>query len=339
MSDREKLKKRYYRRKMLMGKAILTLWILISVAIFTSSSYTLFSTAILISIFCVVLLLLLYASYIIDKKYRKIELCFSEYALSNWFVFIIFIVYGVWILLVKITLNASSININIFLGANLILIILALFLYKNNLMYLYFLKRARPLENKKLVNRIKNLQRKMGIGEVELYILQGKRMKVANAYQVGTKNYVVFLYDYLLENLNCDEILAVIAHEFAHIKLKHTARLQIISFLYLFYILNASLILIHIRAQKLYSEALFILTLLIVLSLFLLPVVLSFILRRFEREADLLAVANLENKEWMITALEKLSDINSIPKNLSRFAAGTHPSIYKRIEYIKNYRG
>lgn len=56
-----------------------------------------------------------------------------------------------------------------------------------------------------------------GIDEPELYLMRGQ----ANAFTVGHTKTVIVLYDQLLEDLNDDEIEAVIAHECGHIVCAH----------------------------------------------------------------------------------------------------------------------
>ncbi len=58
---------------------------------------------------------------------------------------------------------------------------------------------------------------KFGIDEPELFIMRGD----SNAFTVGHTKTVIVLYDQLLEDLNDDEIRAVIAHECGHIVCEH----------------------------------------------------------------------------------------------------------------------
>ncbi len=81
-----------------------------------------------------------------------------------------------------------------------------------------------PLEEGELKNAITGLCRHAGFTLDNVYVIDGsKRSTKANAYFSGLgKKKRVVLYDTLINDLETDEIVAVLAHEIGHYKKKHT---------------------------------------------------------------------------------------------------------------------
>ena len=81
-----------------------------------------------------------------------------------------------------------------------------------------------PLETGELRDAISDFSMKAGFKLDNIYVIDGsKRSTKANAYftGLGPKKRIV-LYDTLIKELSVDEIVAVLAHEIGHYKLKHT---------------------------------------------------------------------------------------------------------------------
>jgi STE24 endopeptidase len=81
-----------------------------------------------------------------------------------------------------------------------------------------------PLEEGSLRNAIELFAKRVGFHLDNIYIIDGsKRSTKANAYfsGIGSKKRIV-LYDTLIEDLEEEELVAVLAHEIGHYKKKHT---------------------------------------------------------------------------------------------------------------------
>ena len=90
-----------------------------------------------------------------------------------------------------------------------------------------------PLEEGELRQKIEEFSKKAGFNLKNIFVIDGsKRSTKANAYfsGLGPKKRIV-LYDTLINDLNTDEIVAVLAHEVGHYKKKHTLSGMIISIL------------------------------------------------------------------------------------------------------------
>jgi len=80
-----------------------------------------------------------------------------------------------------------------------------------------------PLEDGELKTAIMNFAEKTGFNISNIFVIDGsKRSTKANAYFTGLgKRKRIVLYDTLIQEMNTDEIVAVLAHEIGHFKHKH----------------------------------------------------------------------------------------------------------------------
>lgn len=207
-----------------------------------------------------------------------------------------------------------------------------------------------PIEDESLKERIMKLTAKAGIhaGKI-LRIDASKRSKHTNAYFTGigeTKRIV--LYDTLLESMNHDEIIAVLAHEIGHWKKRHMLKMiiafEVFSFvaLYLaFKIIQSDTLitLFHIRTNTLFAKFIILAFLSDILSLTFAPWV-SYFMRVHERQADRASYELTGDSENMMTALAKLSKenlSNLYPHPLYVALYYSHPPILERIRYLKGF--
>lgn len=93
-----------------------------------------------------------------------------------------------------------------------------------------------PLESEELKTGIENLVTRSGFNAKEVFVMDAsKRSSHGNAYFTGfgKKKRVVF-FDTLLKHLKDKEILAILAHELGHMKLKHIPKSLITSLIFSF---------------------------------------------------------------------------------------------------------
>ena len=203
------------------------------------------------------------------------------------------------------------------------------------------------LEEGDLKNDIIKYVNSVGFKAQDIYVLNGsKRSTKANAYFSGFGNQKrITLYDTLINDLENDEIVAVLAHEVGHYKRKH-----------ILYNLTLSIILT--------GFALFVLSLFIktpVLSLALgvslpsfhigliafgilyspvsqiLGIFMNYMSRKFEYQADNYA-KNTFSALPLISSLKKLSKnslSNLTPHYLYVFFHFSHPTLLERIKNLK----
>jgi STE24 endopeptidase len=177
-----------------------------------------------------------------------------------------------------------------------------------------------------------------------------KRSRHTNAYFSGIgKVKRIILYDTLLEMMDRDEIIAVLAHEAGHWKKKHIFKMLVATEVLSLFIIYAVFRLVQtnlltdlfsIREETFAAKIVILGFLGGIISLPFTPVS-SFISRRFEREADVFAFSLSGNKEAMISALIKLSKDNLSNLHPHPLYAGfyySHPPMVQRIEQIKNLK-
>ena len=206
-----------------------------------------------------------------------------------------------------------------------------------------------PITNMELQNKIATLMGKAGIAVKGVFQMDaGKRSKHTNAYFTGIGRIKrIVLFDTLLESHPDEEILSVLAHETGHWMKKHIIKqlvlLEMLSLIGLFIV--AKLINWQLIYQTFgFSEQIK------YIGLFLVPVILgplgyfmrpvgAALSRKYEREADDVAVSLMETSEPMKNALIKLSAdnlANLAPHPLFSWFNYSHPPPVERIERLEN---
>jgi len=200
-----------------------------------------------------------------------------------------------------------------------------------------------PLENGELRTAIENFSINVGFNLDNIFVIDGsKRSTKANAYfsGFGSKKRIV-LYDTLINDLEINEIVAVLAHEVGHYQKKHVFINMIISILLTGFTLFLLSLLIN---NPLLSEALSISEPsfhigLIAFGVLYSPIseitgiLMHYISRKFEYQADDYAKEKF-NAQDLISSLKKLSKnslSNLTPDKVTVFLHYSHPTLYQRI--------
>lgn len=198
-----------------------------------------------------------------------------------------------------------------------------------------------------VADKIKDTARRAGILLLDVFVVDfSKKTKKANAAVVGIgRSRRVLLTDNLLAGFTLGEIDSVVAHEFAHHRLRHLAKLiafSIISNAVGFYILNLCMgaLVGFLHADRLTDIRIFpsFMTVLFLFGLFLMPIQNAYS-RMLEKEADLAAVELTGDKESFATCMEKLAKSNLSDPNppaLIKYLFFSHPPISERIAYVRN---
>jgi len=212
--------------------------------------------------------------------------------------------------------------------------------------------RFEPLRDEELRRAVLETASRAGIAVEGVYQVDaGRRSRHTNAYFTGlgrTKRIV--LYDTLLASHERDEILAVLAHEIGHWKLRHVAKkLAALLLLSLAVLLAASFAL---EQPALYGPfgfsrpsayvGLFLLSVLLQpLQIVFLPLG-AIVSRRFEREADGFAFALTGKAVPLAAALRRLArdnlanlHANLHPHPLYTFFHYSHPPLAERIAALE----
>lgn len=195
--------------------------------------------------------------------------------------------------------------------------------------------------------RIMNLADKMKIKILDCFEINfSKKTLKANAAFVGwgaTKR--VILADTLRDKYTDDEIEVILAHEFAHYKLRHLLKLillnsfvTIICFYLIFKTSAYALTLFGLSSLADIASLPVIIIYFVLFSIITSPFA-NFISRRLERNADILALKITCLKEAFISMMDKLAHQNLAdrkPHPIIKFFFFDHPPIEERINAARN---
>jgi len=227
------------------------------------------------------------------------------------------------------------------------LVSLFLAMFYSNLIVPLFNKQT-PLEEGSLRGKIEDFAAKAGFRLDNIYVMDGsKRSSKANAYftGLGPKKRIV-LFDTLIEDLEEEEIVAVLAHEVGHYKKKHTTTglvLGTIQTAIMFYLFSLFVGVDSFAVALGGSEASFHLGLLAFGVLYS-PISLlsglgtNALSRHNEYQADNFAKEK-HGADSLITSLKKLSKnnlSNLTPHPVYVFFHYSHPPLLHRIRSLKN---
>ncbi len=204
-----------------------------------------------------------------------------------------------------------------------------------------------PLEDGELKNAINLFAQKVGFKIHNIFVIDGsKRSTKANAYFAGfgPKKRIV-LYDTLINDLETDEIVGVLAHEIGHYQKKHTIYNLVLSIL----TTGITLFILSLFIDSpLLAEALGVTVPsfhigIIAFGILYSPIseitglLMNLLSRKFEYQADDYAKTNYDG-EPLIAALKKLSKnslSNLTPHPTYVFVHYSHPSLLQRIEKLR----
>jgi len=207
-----------------------------------------------------------------------------------------------------------------------------------------------PVDDEELEAGIRSLMEKAGIKVSRVFKVDAsRRTKHTNAYFTGIgKVKRIVLYDTLLEKMDRDEILSVLAHEAGHWKKKHILKrivmseaiaLAVIYAVYRVLLSNVLISLFHIAQNSLFAELILIGFIISILSFPFNPV-FHYFSRKHEIEADRYSYDITGNAGSMISALVKLSKDNLSnlhPHPLYALFHYSHPPVLERIRRIRSW--
>ncbi len=225
-------------------------------------------------------------------------------------------------------------------------IFMAMF-YSNIIVPLF--NKQTPLEEGPLRDAIQNFSDKVGFKLDNIFVIDGsKRSTKANAYFTGfgAKKRIV-LYDTLINDMETEELVAVLAHEIGHYKKKHVIQGLIISLIQTGVVLFIFSLLIDSPAlsralgveEPNFHIGLIAFGILYSPVSFVLGIFMNILSRKNEYQADAFAAENYK-PEAMASALKKLS-----VKNLSNltphpkyvFFHYSHPTLLQRLAHLKKF--
>ncbi len=206
-----------------------------------------------------------------------------------------------------------------------------------------------PIPDKELENSIASLMGRAGLAVKGVFQMDaGKRSKHTNAYFTGLgKTKRIVLFDTLLQSHPHEQVLSVLAHEAGHWRKKHIIKqlilLEVVSLIGLFIIANLLNWQVLYRSFGFQEQITYV-------GLFLVPVLLSplgyflrplgaYLSRRYERQADDVAVELMGTAKPMKDTLIQLNAdnlANLVPHPVFSWFNYSHPPPVERIERLEN---
>lgn len=221
-------------------------------------------------------------------------------------------------------------------------------MFYSNLIVPLFNKQT-PLEEGELRTAIKSLSDKVGFKLDNIYVINGsKRSTKANAYftGLGSKKRIV-LYDTLINDLEIDELVAVLAHEIGHNKKKHVTQglliglLQTGVVLFIFSLLINNPNLSNALGVEVPNFHIGLVAFGILYSpvSFVLGIFMNLLSRKNEYQADEFAAVHFK-PDALASALKKLSVTNLsnlTPHPKYVFFHYSHPTLLQRLAFLKTF--
>ncbi|MBI5475318.1 MAG: M48 family metallopeptidase [Ignavibacteriales bacterium] len=185
----------------------------------------------------------------------------------------------------------------------------------------------------------------------DVYVMDGsKRSSKSNAFFTGFgKNKRIVLFDTLIAKHTVQELIAILAHEVGHYKLKHIIHSIVITILhsgFMFLLLSIFIIdknlfdTFYMNNISIYAGLIFFSMLFSPIEFFL-GIILQWLSRRNEFQADHFAAETTGNCSAMVEALKKLSLDNLshlTPHPFYIFLHYSHPPVLQRIEALKKFK-
>jgi len=287
-----------------------------------------------------------YDTFVIEEKFGFNKTTAKTFILDKLKSWMLGIVIGGGILAVIVWFyTVTEKNFWIFAWVFISIYTIFMYMFYSNLIVPLFNKQS-PLEDGDLRDAITAFSDKAGFTLKNIFVIDGsKRSTKANAYftGLGAKKRIV-LFDTLINDLEMDEIVGVLAHEIGHYKKKHTLTGVILSIIQtgaILYILSlfvgspvlsealdASMPSFHIGLiafGMLYSP----------LSL-ILGIGMNVMSRKNEYQADRYA-SEMFRPQPLVDALKKLSRknlSNLTPHPVYVFFHYSHPPLYQRVKAL-----
>jgi len=286
------------------------------------------------------------SGYLIEHRFRL-----SNQSLGAWFreqTKQILISYPIMLMILVIfftLLKYSPENWWFWMGVVIVLFSIILARLAPILLFPLFYK-FKPLEDKLLAEDVSILCKKVDLRLEGVYQFNlSKNTRKANAAFTGIgKSKRVILGDTLINTMSKDEILAVLAHELGHYRLKHIwkgmALGVVVTFIGLFLVSRAydsARILFHFSSPA-QIAALPVIGILLTIYQFITAPLMNVYSRSNERAADDFAINMTGNPEPFIAGLNKLAEQNlsdRTPHPFIEFMFYSHPSIEKRIARLQ----
>ena len=290
----------------------------------------------------------LYDTFVIEERFgfnKTTPLTFITDKLKSWLLSLI--IGGGLLLFIQWAWLATGFWFWIIVTGGISLFMIFMAMFYTRLIVPLFNKQT-PLEEGELKTAILDFTEKTGFKLDNVYVIDGsKRSTKANAYfsGLGPKKRVV-LYDTLINDLETEEIVAVLSHEIGHYKKKHVVKGLVMSLVQsalmiwlLWVALDSPALSLALGAkQPSFYMGLLAFGLLLSPVSFFTGIISNILSRKFEFQADAYA-RKYYSGEKLIKALVKLSVnnlSNLMPHPAYVFFHYSHPPLLRRMKALRD---
>jgi STE24 endopeptidase len=287
-----------------------------------------------------------YKTFVIEEKYgfnKSTKTLFFMDKLKGWFLMII--LGGSILALIVWFYQQTGKNFWIYTWVFISLFSVFMTMFYSTLIVPLFNKQT-PLQEGELKTQLEKFAQKVGFKVDKIFVIDGsKRSTKANAYFTGFgKKKRIVLYDTLINDLETDEIVAVLAHEVGHYKKNHVIFNMILSLLltgltlYIFsFFIDSTLLSNALSVTKpSFHIGLIAFGVLYTPISELTGLIMNYISRKFEYQADNYAKINF-GETPLIKSLKKLSKnslSNLTPHKSYVFMHYSHPTLLQRVQQL-----
>ena len=290
----------------------------------------------------------LYRTFVIEERFGFNKTNFSTFLLDKIKGYFLLVIIG-GPFLSLILFFFEHYNTNAWIYAWIVFVIFSLIMQPIfNIFIAPMFNKFTSLEEGPLLYKIKDYLNKVKFPVKKLEVIDGsRRSSHSNAYFSGMgKNKRIALFDTLVNQMDDDEIVSVIAHEVGHYKLKHIHMNIIVSsiqsgimlFILSIFIMNENLFnVFKMDELSIYASFLFFSILYTPISMFM-GFLFSYISRKNEFSADEFSAKTTNSPKSLITGLKKMSKenlSNLTPHWLHVMLNYSHPPVIDRINALK----
>ncbi|MFN8369202.1 MAG: M48 family metallopeptidase [Bacteriovoracaceae bacterium] len=295
----------------------------------------------------------LYQTFILEEKFGFNKTTFKLFLTDIGKVTALFIVLGLPLIYALIYIMNSLGTLWWFYAFAFMSLVQLLMLYIYPTFIAPLFNKFKLLEDNILIEKVEILLKEIGFSHSGIYVMDAStRSSHGNAYFTGFgKNKRIVFFDTLLhgtnanESLQTDEVIAILAHELGHYKLKHVFKGMILSFILSFVgffifgkFLNQTQFFYIFKFNEISNGiGIILFTLLLPLFTFYLTPIFSLISRKHEFEADDFASKHAKASD-LISSLVKMYKDNAsslTPDPLYAKFYYSHPPALIRIEHLE----
>jgi len=192
-----------------------------------------------------------------------------------------------------------------------------------------------PLSEPEIVETATIILAKFGISRIDIYLTRSDSFRGSPALTVGISRPSLWFSDRMLKELSPSEIGEIIGHELAHLVKRHRIQILLIGLLYTLTGLN---LVVFTTSGILPLPDLFLIAGL-VLAFASYALVVPYVRREFEFDADKIAARVLGNPDELVSALLRVDAMLNRPGHLGtrgwRKWTASHPPMSERVSRLR----